>query len=181
MKSSLRTSEEKKNAIMKRRAAELSRSPLTENSSEASLDLLVFNLGKEVYGIETTYIQEVYPLKDYTALPNTPAFLFGLLNLRRKIVSIIDLKVLFDLASPYAVDRKVIILEGYHKEFAVLCDGIIGIQQIPLNNIQEPLPTLTGIRQELLKGISKEGMAILDGAKLLKSEKIIVDEGIELQ
>lgn len=150
-----------------------------EEDSRGSLKVLEFKLAKESYAIELQYIQEVYRIKDFTPLPTVPSFVFGLINVRRKILSVIDLHVLFDIPrKEEAIGKKVIILKKNDIEFAFLTDDIIGVEIIQLNAIQPVLPTLTGIQQELLKGITVKGLAILDGEKFLSDSRIIVDETI---
>ena len=63
--------------------------------------------------------------------------------------------------------------------FGVLADTITGVRQIPLAGIQPSLPTLIGIREEYLKGVTPERTVILDAEKLLADEKIIVREQVE--
>jgi purine-binding chemotaxis protein CheW len=72
--------------------------------------------------------------------------------------------------------NKVIIIHDYNMEFGILADSIIGIRDIALRDIQPPLPTLTGIREDFLKGITMERVVILDAKKLLADKKIIVHE-----
>ncbi len=130
--------------------------------------------------IETKFAREVHPLKEYTALPCTPSFIYGLINVRRKILTVINLKVLFALDEGVTDDSKVIIVQSGEKEFGLLIDGFDGIQKIPVNKIQPSLPTLTGIRLELLKGVTLEGVIILEGEKLIYNKQIVVNEMVEL-
>ncbi len=170
---------EKKKAILKRRAEQLAKPLEKTDYSEDMVEILLFKLANEQYGIETIYIKEVFPFKDYTPLPTTPSFLYGLFNLRRRILSIIDLRVFFSLHSDPKSDYKVIILENAEKEFGILCEEINGIQNIPVKHIQPSLPTLTGIREDFLRGVTNDRAVILDGQKLLNSKQLIVDETVE--
>ena len=134
----------------------------------------------ERYGIESTYVSEVYPLKDLTPLPCTPAFVLGIINVRGQIISVLDLKKFFDLPEKGLTDlNKVIILRNEEMEFGILADVILGVVNVPLSYLQPTLPTLTGIREEYLKGITGERLVILDAGKLLSSRKIVVHEEVE--
>jgi len=64
-------------------------------------------------------------------------------------------------------------------EFGILADSIIGVRNILLSEIQTSLPTLTGIREEYLKGVTKEREIILDAGKLLSDKSIIVNENVK--
>jgi purine-binding chemotaxis protein CheW len=167
------TAEEKK-LILKKRAEKLAVS-LAEKSGGEVLDVIVFRLGEERYAIESRYILEVYPLKELTPLPNLPPFVCGITNIRRRIVSVIDLKIFFDI-SKKEKNRldKIIILANAFMEFAVLTDEVEGVSQIPKASIQTSLLTLTEMRQEFLKGLTTDQLIILDGEKLLNDKKLIV-------
>lgn len=170
----------KQEEILKERAKHLAKPKEKEGAKSDYIEILIFKLATERYGIETKFAKEVYPLKDYTPIPCTPQYVFGLINVRRKILTVIDLKSLFGLPEGSDKESKIIILQDSDKEFGILSDGFEGIQKIPVNKIQTSLPTLTGIRQELFKGLTLEKVVILDGNKLLSSKQIICDEMVEL-
>jgi len=86
-----------KRAILKKRAQVLARAPKREDEAGECLEVVEFLLAYEQYGIESSYIREVYPLKDLTPLPCTPPFVLGIINVRGQILSVIDLKKIFDL------------------------------------------------------------------------------------
>lgn len=143
------------------------------------VEVVVFVLAYETYGINTDYVREVYPLKDLTPLPCTPSFVAGIVNVRGKVLSVIDLKHLFELPAQGLTDlNRVIIISDDVMEFGILADAIVGVRHIPLEEIQTSLPTLTGVREEYLSGITAERLVILDAAKLLASSNIVVEEEV---
>jgi purine-binding chemotaxis protein CheW len=146
-------------------------------SPHAFLEVVEFVLGPEHYGIESSRIREIYPLHEFTALPCTPAFVLGLANVRGQILSIINIKKLFDLPEKGLTDlNKVIIVRDHHMELGILADAILGVRSIALEDLRPSLPTLTGIRAEYLKGITKDSLVVLDVEKVLADERILVDE-----
>jgi purine-binding chemotaxis protein CheW len=162
--------------ILKARADLLARQAGDELSGD-SIEVVEFMLANECYGIESNFVREVYPLKDYTPLPCTPPFVLGLLNVRGRIISAIDIKKFFDMPAKGINDlNKVIIIHDYRMEFGILADSILGVREIAMNDIQPPLPTLTGIREQYLRGVTRERTVILDARKLLADNKIIVHE-----
>lgn len=163
--------------LLKRRAEELAK-PKEKLDLDESLEVLTFNLSDELYGIETKFAKEVFPLKTFTPLPTAPPFIMGLSNLRRKIVSIIDVRIFFSLAKKETLHQKAILISDHEKEFALYCNEVLGIKKILLKDMQVSLPTLHGIKEEFLKGITKD-LTILDGNKLLYSKRMIVDEFVE--
>lgn len=169
------SSDQKKN-ILKQRAWEIAQIGPSIVEHQGVIDVVEFKLAKETYAIESRHIREVYPYKTLSILPSVPDFVLGVVNVRRRILSVIDLKVFFDLPQiSYTHRNKLIILENKDLEFAILTDVITGVQSLPLNKIQfAHLPTLTGKRQQYLKGITSEGLIVLDGEKLLSDVSIIV-------
>ena len=175
----LPTLEEKK-ALLRQRAKALAREPEKETAALVYLEIVAFQLAYETYGVESAFVREVYPLKDFTPLPCTPPFVLGIINMRGQILSVIDLKKFFDLPEKGLTDlNKVIILHNDKMEVGILADVILGVQLIPLEDIQPSLPTLTGVREAYLKGVSTEQTVILDAEKLLSNQDIIVHEEVE--
>ncbi len=171
---------EEKQKILKARAKTLAREPKEEKVAEQYLEVLEFLLAYEKYGIESSYVREIYPLKELTPLPCTPPFVLGLINVRGQILSVIDIKKFFDLPDKGLTDlNKVIILQTDKMELGILADAILGVRSIPLQEIQTSLPTLTGIRADYLRGVTKEPLVVLDGEKILSDKKIIVHEEVE--
>ena len=169
--------EEKK--ILRARAMELARGAEQEKAAEDSMEIVEFLLAHEKYGIESSYLREIYPLKELTLVPCTPPFVLGIINVRGEILSVIDIKKFFDLPTKGLTNlNKVIILRNDKMEFGILADFIVGVRSIPVSQIQPSLPTLTGIREQYLKGITKEHVVILDGDKLLSDKTIVVHEEV---
>lgn len=165
-------------SILKARAQALAQAP-EQVSATKCLEVVTFLLAYETYGIETAYVREVYPLKDLTPLPCTPPFVAGIVNVRGQVISVIDIKKFFDLPEKGLTDlNKVIILSDGLMEFGILADAVLDVRSIPRQQIQPSLPTLTGIREDYLRGVTAERLVILDAAKLLADNNIIVHEEI---
>ena len=166
--------------ILRDRAQVLARPPEQAAAADTQLDLLEFRLAQERYAVETSYVREVYPLKDLTPLPCTPPFVLGVVNVRGHILPVLDLKKFFDLPENGLTDLHCIILVRERDiEFGLLADVIVGVRSIPMESLQPSLPTLTGIRSDYLKGVTDECLVVLDLARLLADPKILVHEEVE--
>jgi purine-binding chemotaxis protein CheW len=160
--------------LLKQRAHKLAQPP-SGKERQHELSVIVFYLNKETYAIEYKYIKEVYKFKEFAFIPHLPPFVKGVINVRRKILSIIDLKEFFGLSNEnQEIESKVIILEGSNREFAILTDGIEGMQTVTLEEIQPTLSTLTGVKQEFLKGLTTDRLIILDGQRLLEDARLVI-------
>ncbi len=173
-------SPEEEKAILRARANELARESGGEDTSSGHLEILEFLLAYETYGIELRWVRETIHIKDLTPVPCTPPFVLGVITVRGRIVSVIDIKKFFDLPEKGLTDlNKVIIIQDGGMEFGILADAICGFRPVPRGELLQSLPTLTGIREEYLKGVTGERTAVLDGEKLLNDVKIIINEKIE--
>ena len=166
--------------ILKRRAQALAREPQAAREREDTIEVIEFVLAYEKYAVESSFVREVYPLKELTPLPCTPGHVLGIINVRGQILSVIDIKRFFDLPQKGLSDlNKVIILRSESMEFGILADLITGTRRVSAGELQASLPTLTGIREEYLKGVTADRMVILDAGKLLADRKIVVHEQVK--
>jgi len=168
--------------ILHERALALAAEPDGTQPLGDSIEVVEFLLAHERYAVESSYVREVYPLENLTPLPCTPAFVLGIVNLRGEIVSVIDARKFFDLPQTGLPDlNKVIVLKSGNMVFGILADVILGVRRIALAEIQPSLPTLTGIRDKYLKGITPERTVVLDAGKLLADEELVVQEQVDGQ
>jgi|GEM_PF-749974 len=161
--------------ILQERARLLAQEPPASITGEVMM-VVEFTLGIERYGVDSTLVREVYPLKDYTPLPGTPDFILGIMNVRGQILSITDLSTLFALPTGgLRTANRVIILSGKVREFAILVDAIVGIRAVLLSTLHEALPTITGLAGEFIQGITPDRLTVLDGKKLLTDARLVVN------
>ena len=165
--------------ILQERAQTLALEAVPAEAAAEWIEVIEFLLSYETYAVASEYVREVYPLEDITQLPCTPAFVRGIVNLRGEILSVIDIKKFFDLPEKGLTDlNKVIALEYEDMVFGILADAISGVRRILRTDIQPSLPTLAGIREDYLQGVTAERVVILDAKKLLADEKLIVREEV---
>jgi purine-binding chemotaxis protein CheW len=141
--------------IWARRAADLAQEPLTEATGH-SVDLLVFWLGGDHYGLEVTGVREIYPLTQLTPVPRTPDFVAGVFNARGRILSVIDLRAFFGLPTPAVNDgtmrapaqTKIIVVtntdsisETACMEIGILADEVDDVITIFKEELAPPLTT----------------------------------------
>ncbi len=174
------TVEEKRAALKKRAKSLAAKTGEDEKDSDAGIEVVEFLLAHEKYAFELSCIREVYPLRDCTRIPCTPSFVVGVINVRSRILSVIDLKEFFDLPTTDLTEQsRVVILSSDDMEFGVLVDELMGVSYIDMGNIQSSLPTLTGVRAQYLKGVTPDSLVILDGARILQDKRILVNMEVE--
>lgn len=161
--------------VLRNRATALARFEVLAPDTLSLLECLEFRLAHECYAMEIRYVREVFPLKDLLPLPCTPPFILGIVNVRGRILPVLDLKKFFDLPEEGITDlHRIILVQGDEIEFGLLADVIIGVRSIPLDRLQPSLPTLTGIRGEYLRGVTADRLVVLDVGRILADPKIIV-------
>lgn len=176
----MHVTKEKKRLILKERARALAGETGDKKPEQGRTEIIVFRLASEIYGFETTFVREAFQLKDYTAIPGTPPFVVGVVNVRGQILSVLDFRKFFNLPGNGLGElNKLIIIHNNEMEFGVLTDEIIGIRNIVPGELQQSLPTLQGLKEEYLKGITADRLIILDADKLLSDKNIIVKDEIK--
>jgi purine-binding chemotaxis protein CheW len=171
--------EREKKSILRERAQLLAKEPEESEKAHFFMEVLSFLLAGERYAIEARFVVETMPLREFTPLPGLPSFILGIVNVRGRILSVMDIKRFFDLPESGLPDlHKLIIVRYRDLEVGILADALLGIQTLPLDLMQSSLPTLTGVREIYLAGVTAERTIVLRIEKILSDERIIVnDEG----
>ena len=171
---------QKARSILQNRAEELATEHREEGINENAIEVLEFILADEHYAVESIYIREVYPMREFTHIPGTPPFVLGLINIRGQILSVIDIRRFFDLPVKGLSDlNRVMVIQTPKMEMGILADRIIGVRHVSQDTLQHSLPTFTGIRAEYLRGISPDGLVVLDVQKMVADPKLAVNEEVE--
>ncbi len=107
----------------------------------AELHIVGFKVGRETYGVPITALHEIVRVPEITAVPDAPAYMEGVINLRGKIVSVIDLRKLFGEAET-APDRRnrILVVEHRGRLSGLIVDAASEVLKIPAADI-EPSPT----------------------------------------
>jgi len=164
-------------ALLRKRAIVLAEEPEEKKAASTIVELIIFKLASETYGIESAFVREVFPMKDFTFLPGLPAYITGIINVRGQILSVVNLKKLFSIPEIGIGElNKVIILQDSQMEFGILADVVLGNQTIETDDIRETPPTVSGTGFEYLKGVTTGNLIILNGEKLVSDKSIVINE-----
>lgn len=162
-------------AILRRRAEELAAPPTSEAQGANVLEILEFTLGKERYAFASSCVREVFPLTEITPLPGLPAHVLGVVNVRGRILSVMDIRRLLDFGNVGLTNlNKAIILHHGDMELAVLADEVTGVYAIDVDEGQRTLPTLSTSQEAYLYGVTTDRVVVLDAEKLLASKDLLV-------
>jgi purine-binding chemotaxis protein CheW len=141
-----------------------------------SREILVFKLGQEEYGVDILKVQEIRGYEKVTAIPRSPDFLKGVVNLRGAIVPVIDLRVKFALPDPtYDSLTVVIVLRIAGRIVGAVVDGVSDVMQLAPNDVKEPPRLGSIVDSSYLAGVATAGgrmILVLDIEKLLSAGEL---------
>lgn len=141
---------------------------------------LIFKLAEEEYGLDILKVKEIIGMMEITAVPKTPEFVKGVINLRGKVIPVIDLRLKFGLPSKEYDDRTcIVVMEVAHEsgsvQMGIVVDAVSEVQNIGSEDV-EPTPSFgTALDTQYIKGMAKvEGRVtiLLDIDRVLSGQEI---------
>ena len=175
-----------KQSILEERARSLARVPGKKVDDGEMLEVLTFHLGREYIGIPTEGVHEIQPLSKHhwSRVPCAPEFIMGIVNLRSRIYSIMDLAVFWGLPPrPLSEEAHILLVRGGHTnnhqeiELTLLTDDLGKVCRLRLDDLNPMPPTVSAKVQAHMRGITADMMMVLDLESLLSDPNIIVCEG----
>jgi purine-binding chemotaxis protein CheW len=145
---------------MGRAAANLQNSTSTFRSSDRNRKFLTFHLGAEEYGIQVTKVREIMGIQQVTAVPHTPSYVKGVINLRGRVIPVLDLRRKLDLPDVEYTQSTCIIVVQLEVESNPVLTGVVvdGVSEVLTiaNSDVEPPPDFGGaVAVQHLLGIAK--------------------------
>ena len=137
--------------------------------------IVVFQLMEQVYGVDINSVYEIIRMETITKIPRTPHFVEGVINLRGRIIPVIDLGLRFGLGqSERTQASRIIIVEVSGQTIGMIVDSVQEVLRIPLNTIGPPPPVVNGVDATYLRGIAvleQRLIILLDQNKVLLEEE----------
>lgn len=121
----------------------------------SSIQIVCFNIGKEEYGIEILKVQEILKLPSVTALPKSAVYILGVMDLRGKVIPIVDLGVRFGIAEKDAKNKRAIVVDIKGKRIGLAIDQVSHVVKLEQKNIEPPPAIVKGISGRFIVGIGK--------------------------
>ena len=138
------------------------------------LQLVTFKLANEEYGLPITKVQEINRLVPVTKLPQTPSFMEGIINLRGRIIPVIDLRKRFNMPiTDHDDDTRIIIVEISGQIVGVTVDAVTEVVRLNTANI-EPTPATVAVDLQYIEGVGKIDdrlIILLDIDKVLTTQE----------
>lgn len=162
--------------ILEARARENS---VNDNISQATakepISIIKFALLSHVFAIESKYVSEVLLIKKITPIPGVPPFVSGVINIRGKIVSAINLKTFFKMGDKGLTDQNhLLVLSMQEVYFGLICDNVLGIFSEDKSLSQSPPNTIHKNYLNYIIGLFPDNTILLNAQKILTSPEIII-------
>ena len=139
------------------------------------LQLVSFNIGSEEFGVDILKVQEINRMVEITKVPQAPNYVEGVINLRGKVIPIVDLRKRFNFEQKeYDKNTRIVVVDIMGSIMGMVVDSVSEVLRLPSNTIEPPPEIVTGINSEYIKGVAKledRLLIFLDLSKVINIEE----------
>jgi purine-binding chemotaxis protein CheW len=139
------------------------------------LQLVSFHVGEEEFGIDILRVKEIIRVLQITKVPNSPEYVEGVINLRGRVIPIIDLRVRLEVTkTELNTNSRIIVLEIEDKIVGFIVDSVSEVLRISTSLIEPPPSIVSNINSEYITAIVKldeKLLILLDMDKVLSTEE----------
>jgi len=158
---------------------------MTDKIAVEEKQLVVFNLGEEVYAVDIAMVREIIQLQSITRIPGTPPSVEGVINLRGSVIPIVDLRKRFQLAKAERdKDVRIVVVNCKGQDVGVIVDSVAEVLRISVDAIEPASSLFTEKNLEHLLGIVKLSdrlVILLDMDQVLSKQDIATINSMELK
>lgn len=149
-------------------------SETVKEQDDEPIQLVTFSIGEEEFGVDILKVQEIIRTMEITKVPRAPEFVEGVINLRGKVIPIVDLRKRFGLETrDHDKHTRIIVIEINQMIVGFVVDSVSEVLRIPANTV-EPPPVVSGLESEYISGVGKlqdRLLILLDLNRLLSGEE----------
>lgn len=145
--------------------------------SDATMQIVVFKLGEEKYGVDISQVREIIMPAQITRIPNAPEFVEGVINLRGQITTIINLRKRFGM-EPKEIDNntRIIVVENGDSVIGMMVDTVSEVKYLSREDVETLPPIITSKKEaRFLTGVGKLGdelIILIDLNKVLSEDEV---------
>ena len=148
----------------------------TKQDYDELLQLVSFNLDEEEFGVDILKVREINKMLQITRVPNSPHYVEGVINLRGRIIPVVDLRAKVGLEKKsYNKDTRIIVVEIADKTIGFIVDKVSEVLRIPKNVTEAPPKLIAGIDSDYITAVGKledRLLILLDLNKVFNTEQI---------
>ena len=152
-----------------------------ENPEEEVKDfhIVTFNLGEE-YGVPISQVQEIVRVGSITMVPNSPPYMEGVINLRGRVLPVLNLRKRLHLSSTeMSTASRIMVIEVGDKVIGLLVDSVSQVIKVPSSSVETAPEEVMEVDTDFIRGVAKlenRLVILIDLEKLLKKEKFEIEE-----
>jgi len=143
--------------------------------SDELLQLVSFKIGTEEFGVDILKVQEINRMLEVTRVPNAPEYVDGVINLRGKVIPIINLRRRFGMErKERGKDTRIVVVELKGRVVGFVVDAVSEVLRIPKSVTEPPPPLVAGVEAEYITAVGKledRLLILLDLEKVLSTEE----------
>src|ERR1035441_1209159 len=143
--------------------------------SGKTLQVVSFALGSEEYGVDIAQVQEINRMVTVTHVPQAAQFMEGVINLRGRLIPIIDLRTRFGMErAERTKNTRIVVTEIGSKRLGMVVDSVSEVLRIPVEQIEDAPDLVAGVDSEYIRGVGKMGdrlIIMLDLARVISSSE----------
>ena len=118
--------------------------------------LVVFQLAAELYGVEIARVHEIIRMQTITRVPRAPSFVEGVINLRGKVIPVVDLRRRFGLPTgEHTRATRIVVVEIGDQVVGIVVDGVSEVLRVSASVVEPPSPVVAGLDSDYVQGIAK--------------------------
>ncbi|MCH7544078.1 MAG: chemotaxis protein CheW [Proteobacteria bacterium] len=118
--------------------------------------LVIFDLAEETYGVDIGSVREIIRIQEITKVPRTPEFVEGVINLRGKVIPVIDLRKRFGFRKTEATkDTRIVVVDIGGADIGVVVDAVTEVLRLSADAVEPPTGVITNADSDYLLGIAK--------------------------
>ena len=126
------------------------------------IQLLLFELAGESYGIEVVQVRSIIPKPEITVIPGAPHFIEGVINLRGEVIPVVNMCTRFGLETEEKPKKPVIIIAEVHDlQVGLIVDRVLEVTKIAETAVEPPSPLFIGIDTAYLQGIGQREDSVI--------------------
>ena len=151
-----------------------------KKDQEELLQLVSFKIGEEEFGVDILSVQEINRMLQITKVPNTPDFIEGVINLRGRIIPVIDLRIKLGMErKDHGKNTRIVVVEIKGQTIGFIVDEVSEVLRIPKNITEAPPEMVGGVNSDFITSIGKLDdrlLILLDLEKILSTTELNVLE-----
>jgi purine-binding chemotaxis protein CheW len=152
---------------------------MAKDTVTAEKQMVLFELGSEIYGLDIATVHEIIRMQPITKVPKAPFYVEGVINLRGKVIPVIDMGKRFGLEKvENNKNNRIVVVNIQDTILGIIVDAVTEVIRIPMDSIEPVSDIITAANSDYLLGIAKladKMVILLELDKLLSGDNILAN------